>query len=145
MILDGDGSALKLDRSCGPLPRLLSVEFNGDPIHAAPPAARVGGITVVRRQSCRNPRPADRTSDHLASRRGDNLMDLRDVRGFRVEVWDEAAGNGSACTSASSKPTSMLRQCLQGGQIERIDQGTGVTETPKITDDPLHVHDALFG
>ncbi len=47
LILDADGSALKLDRFLWTLPRLLSVEFNGDPVHAAPPAVRVGGLTVV--------------------------------------------------------------------------------------------------
>ena len=42
--IDPDGSALKLDRFVWTLPRLVTVEKNGDPIHAAPPALRSSGL-----------------------------------------------------------------------------------------------------
>ena len=150
MILDGDGSALKLDRFLWTLPRLLSVEFNGDPVHAAPPAARVGGITVVQNGNLAGIRDQlDRTSDHLASRSGNNpiRVSTEDVtRGFRVEVWDEAAGKWFSLHERLIETDvdgfgNVFKEVRSSGLI----QGTGVTETPKIADGPLHVHDALFG
>ena len=150
MILDGDGSALKLDRFLWTLPRLLSVEFNGDPVHAAPPAARVGGITVVQNGNLAGIRDQlDRTNDHLASRGGNKpiRVSTEDVtRGFRVEVWDEAAGKWFSLHERLIETDvdgfgNVFKEVRSSGLI----QGTGVTETPKIADGPLHVHDALFG
>ena len=150
LILDADGSALKLDRFLWTLPRLLSVEFNGDPVHAAPPAVRVGGLTVVQNGNLAGIRDQlDRITDHLASR-GNNKtirVSTEDVtRGFRVEVWDDTAGMWfSLHERLIDTDVDGFGNVFKDVRSSGFIQGSGASETPKVANGPLHVHDALFG
>ena len=94
--MDPDGSALKLDRFLWTIPRLLAIEQNGDPVHAAPTALRSLGFTVVRHKKAVETQ--DRIERQSSTRRaavtdGDPpLLDTEDVtHGLRVEVWDDTA------------------------------------------------------
>jgi hypothetical protein len=150
LLADSDGSALKLDRFLWSLPRLLRIERNGDPSTAAPPALRVGGFTVVRSGNLGTVRDQlDRAAD--ASVRidagGSARLATEDVtRGFRVEVWDDAAERWfSLHKRRLTAEVAGRGVVLNGVPSEGYVQGTGATETPGITDGPVHVHDALFG
>jgi hypothetical protein len=150
LILDADGSALKLDRFLWTLPRLLSVEFNGDPVHAAPPAVRVGGLTVVQNGNLAGIRDQlDRITDHLSSR-GNNKtirVSTEDVtRGFRAEVWDDTARKWfSLHERLIDTDVDGFGNVFKDVRSSGFIQGSGASETPKVANGPLHVHDALFG
>jgi hypothetical protein len=150
LILDADGSALKLDRFFWTLPRLLWVEFNGDPVHAAPPAVRVGGLTVVQNGNLGGIQTQlGRTEGQLAARGGSNVVRVstEDVtRGFRVEVWDDTANNWfSLHERLIETNVDGFGKVFDGVRSTGFIQGSGVTQSPDVANDALHVHEALFG
>ena len=150
LILDADGSALKLDRFFWTLPRLLWVEFNGDPVHAAPPAVRVGGLTVVQNDNLGGIQAQlSRTEGHLTARGGSTVVRVstEDVtRGFRVEVWDDTAGSWfSLHERLIETSVDGFGKVFDGVRSAGFIQGSGVTQSPDVANDALHVHDALFG
>ena len=148
--MDPDGSALKLDRYLWTIPRLLAIEQNGDPIHAAPTALRSLGFTVVRHKK------AVETQDRLehqaslvsAVTGGDApLLDTEDVvHGLRVEVWD-----GTAKAWFTLHARRIDAEVVDQGEVvsdlpeEGFIQGTNATETPGVDKSPVHVHESVFG
>ena len=148
--VDADGTALKLDRFIWTLPRLLRAEQNDDPVNAAAPALRSTGFTVVHHHR------ASRTRDRLG--RQDQVrsalvhgvpeeLTTEDVtRGYRVEVWDDEAGQWF---SLHDRLTDV--EVLGHGEIlsdlreEGFVQGTAAHETPDVETSPVHVHEAMFG
>ncbi|MEA2864106.1 MAG: hypothetical protein QOC84_2062 [Bradyrhizobium sp.] len=150
LILDPDGSALKLDRFLWTLPRLLWVEFNGDPVHAAPPAMRVGGLTVVQNGNLGGIQTQlGRIEGQLTARGGNQTVRVstEDVtRGFRAEVWDDTAGHWfSLHERLIDTSVDGFGKVFSGVRSAGFIQGTGVTQSPDPANDALHVHDALFG
>ena len=148
--MDPDGSALKVDRFLWTVPRLLDVEANGDPIHAAPTALRSLGFTVVRH------RKALDTQDRIgnqASLKGQvtggrsPLLDTEDVtHGLRVEVWDDTAKawftlHARRIDARALEHGRILRDLPEEGFI----QGTVATESDGVDDSPVHVHESVFG
>ncbi len=148
--MDPDGTALKLDRFLWTIPRLLAIEENGDPIHAAPTALRSLGFTVVRH------RKAVETQDRLARQRaletavagGDPpLLDTEDVtQGLRVEVWDDTAKawftlHARRINAEVLGHGAVVEDLLDEGFI----QGTTATETLDVENSPVHVHESVFG
>ncbi|HEX9645491.1 MAG TPA: hypothetical protein VGC11_15975, partial [Acidimicrobiia bacterium] len=148
--MDPDGTALKLDRYLWTLPRLLAVEQNGDPVHAAPTALRSIGFTVARRQK------ALETVDRMARQHDlaaqvaafdQPLLDTEDVtQGMRVEVWDDSAGAWFTLHARR-----IAAEALGAGDLvtdlpeEGFVQGTTATETSGVEEGRVHVHEAMFG
>jgi len=148
--MDPDGTALKLDRYVWTLPRLMAIEQNGDPVHAAPTALRTSGFTVARsgrgqtaieRQTRQTQLQAQLTAGRPP------LLSTEDVtRGVRVEVWDDhdktwstlharlidAAAFGSGELFTAEKEVGFI-------------QGTVVTEEVGVDDPPVNVHESMFG
>jgi hypothetical protein len=150
LILDADGSALKLDRFLWTLPRLLWVEFNGDPVHAAPPAVRVGGLTVVQNENLGGIQTQlGRIESQLTARGGNQTIRVstEDVtRGFRAEVWDDTAGSWfSLHERLIDASVDGFGKVFTGVRSTGFIQGSGVTRSADVANDALHVHDALFG
>ncbi|MDH3261833.1 MAG: hypothetical protein OEM84_12800 [Acidimicrobiia bacterium] len=148
--MDPDGTALKLDRYLWSFPRLLKVEDNGDPIHAAPTALRSVGFTVVRNQK------ALATQQRIASQTAlGNQLELRQVpelatedvtQGMRVDVFDETAGGWFTLHARRidvevDEHGPVVKDLAEEGFI----QGTTATETVDVEDSPVHVHEAMFG
>jgi hypothetical protein len=148
--MDPDGAALKLDRFVWTLPRLLAVEQNGDPIHAAPTALRATGLTVARSGRART--SVERQDRQTALQAQLNagrppLLSTEDVtRGVRVEVWDEEAGTWSTLHARLiDLDVFGLGQVLKDVPEEGFIQGTAATETAGVEDSPIHVHESMFG
>ena len=151
LILDGDGSALKLDRFLWSLPRMMRIEANGDPVSAAAPALRAEGFTVTRTAkldgvSAQLTRTREMLADRAAHR--PSQVSTEDVtRGFRVEVYDSTEG---AWFSLHKR---LLDVRVQGATASVLDGvpsigAIGVSnlvETPGIEDAPVKLHEALFG
>lgn len=148
--VDPDGTALKLDRFLWTVPRLLAVESNGDPIHAAPTALRSLGFTVVRHLKALETqnKMARQLSLKDATLGGDPpLLDTEDVtQGMRIEVWDDTV---KAWFTLHARRIDA--EILDHGKVlddlpdEGFIQGTTATETPDVDDSPVHVHESLFG
>jgi hypothetical protein len=148
--MDPDGSALKLDRFLWTIPRLLAIEENGDPIHAAPTALRSLGFTVVRHKKAVETQ--DRL-DHQASLvssvtgGGAPFLDTEDVvHGLRIEVWDDTAKawftlHARRIDAEVVGHGEVVSALLEEGFI----QGTNATETPGVDKSPVHVHESVFG
>jgi hypothetical protein len=148
--VDPDGAALKLDRYLWSFPRLLAVEKNGDPVHAAPTALRSIGFTVVRHKKALE---TQARMDRQHALKGSiaqgtpELLDTEDVtQGLRVEVWDDTA---KAWFSLHTRR--ITAEALNHGPVvndlpeEGFIQGTTATETPDVADSPVHVHESVFG
>jgi hypothetical protein len=148
--MDPDGTPLKLDRFIWTIPRLLEIEENGDPIHAAPTALRTIGFTVSRnRKATETQSRFERQQGLEGAVTGGNapLLDTEDVaHGLRVEVWDETA---TAWFSLHARRIDA--EALGHGPIaqdlleEGFIQGTTATETPDVDNSPVHVHESVFG
>ena len=148
--MDPDGSALKLDRYVWTIPRLLAIEQNGDPIHAAPTALRSLGFTVVRNKKAVE---TQERLDHQATLvsavagGGAPLLDTEDVvHGLRVEVWDDTAKawftlHARRIDAEVVNQGEVVSDLLEEGFI----QGTNATETPGVDKSPVHVHESVFG
>ena len=148
--MDPDGSALKLDRFVWTLPRLLAVEQNGDPIHAAPTALRSTGFTVARSRRAQSSidRQTRQTQLQEQMRSGrPPLLSTEDVtRGVRVEVWDDDDKTWSTLHARLIDLEVfglgvLLTDVPELGFI----QGTAATETVGAEDPPVHVHESMFG
>jgi hypothetical protein len=148
--MDPDGTALKLDRYLWTIPRLLAIEANGDPIHAAPTALRSIGFTVVRhKKAVGTQNRLDRQHTLLSDLAGGDppLLDTEDVtQGMRIEVWD---GTVEAWFTLHARRIDA--EALGHGEVvkdlpeEGFIQGTTATETPDVEDSPVHVHESVFG
>ncbi len=148
--VDPDGTALKLDRYLWTIPRLLAIEQNGDPIHAAPTALRSLGFTVVRHKKALETQDRlDRQGSLVTALTGGNapLLDAEDViHGLRVEVWDDTA---KAWFTLHARRIDA--EVVDKGEVvtdlpeEGFIQGTNATETPNVAKSPVHVHESVFG
>ena len=148
--VDPDGAALKVDRFLWTVPRLLGIEENGDPIHAAPTALRSIGFTVVRHKKALE---TQARVDHQATLRGavtgggSPLLSTEDVtQGLRVEVWDDTAKgwftlHARRIDARTLDHGRIVRDLLEEGFI----QGTTATETEGVDNSPVHVHESVFG
>ncbi len=93
---DVDGSGLKTERFAYTLPRLAKADARSRH-HAAPPALRTSGLTLVRtdqaQKAMRRVETQSRLQDHIdLGNLSDDLLHTEDVmRGMRVEVWDDTA------------------------------------------------------
>jgi hypothetical protein len=148
--MDPDGSALKVDRFLWTVPRLLDVEDNGDPIHAAPTALRSLGFTVVRHRKALETQ--DRISKQATLKRAvvggtTPLLNTEDVlQGLRVEVWDDTARawftlHARRIDARTLEHGRVVRDLAEEGFI----QGTIATETEGVDQSPVHVHESVFG
>lgn len=148
--VDTDGSAIKTERFLWTIPRLLQVEQNGDPVHAATPALRAGGFTIARTgQALSTKQQLDRQAALEADLAGgtESTLLAEDVtRGLRVEVWDDHV---QRWFSLHSRLTDVLvkghGKVLDDLAEEGFIQGTTAHETPGVADSPIHVHEAMFG
>ncbi len=148
--VDPDGTALKLDRFLWTIPRLMAIEQNGDPIHAAPTALRSLGFTVVRhKKAVETQDRLERQSSLVSALAGADqpLLDTEDVtQGLRVEVWDDTA---KAWFTLHARRIDA--EVVDEGEVvsdlpeEGFIQGTTATETPEVEDSPVHVHESVFG
>jgi hypothetical protein len=148
--MDPDGTALKLDRFLWTIPRLLAIEANGDPIHAAPTALRSLGFTVVRHlKAVETQNRLEHQLSLVAALGGDNqpLLDTEDVtHGLRIEVWDDTAEAWYTLHA-----TRIAAEVLDKGEVvtdlpeEGFIQGTTATETADVEHSPVHVHESVFG
>jgi hypothetical protein len=149
LTLDTDGSALKADRFLWTLPRLMSVEENGDPVDAASPALRSPGFTVAgTSQAVRTQSDVSRQGGIAGDlKRGRApVLDTEDVvRGMRVEVWDDESGKWHSLHERRTQAV------VHGYPDVVIDdrpgfiQGTAAHENFRSTNAPVQVHEALFG
>ena len=148
--VDPDGTALKLDRYLWSFPRLALAEANDDPVHAAPPALRSLGFTVVRHQKALHTQDKLKRQIKLhatANNPTPALLSTEDVnQGLRVEVWDDDDAawfslHGRRITAAVADHGVVVTDSLEEGFI----QGTTATETPDVDDSPVHVHESVFG
>ena len=148
--MDADGTALKLDRFLWSLPRLIRVEQDGGPAHAAPPALRSLGFTVARRLKALETRWRMDRQREIAGSIDDEqklLLTTEDVtQGMRVEVWDEITQTWYTLHSrrihaAVHQGPQVVKDLAEEGFV----QGTTATETVGATDSPVHVHEAMFG
>lgn len=148
--MDPDGTALKLDRYIWTIPRLMMVEANGDPVHAAPTALRSIGFTVTRnRKGLRTQKRLVRQDGlkKLLDQGGAPLLETEDVtQGLRVEVWDDTVKkwftlHARRITAEAHGHGKVLENLLEDGFI----QGTTVTESPNVQNSPVHVHESVFG
>lgn len=148
--MDADGTALKLDRFIWSLPRLMMIEANGDPIHAAPTALRSTGLTVARSGRART--SIDRQGrqvqlmNELAAGRPPRLSTEDVTRGMRVEVWDDTER-----TWSSLHERLIDLEVFGLGEIVAKEpevgfiQGTAASESGGVENGPVHVHEAMFG
>ncbi len=147
--MDPDGTALKLERYLWTIPRLLQMEDNGDPAHAAPAALRSLGFTVVRNQKALGTQAAmNHQLGFIGQGGGDGpLLDLEDVtQGFRVEVWDDTAGAWHSVhlrriTAEALGHGAIVENAREVGFL----QTTTATETPGVENSPVHIHETVFG
>ena len=151
--LDPDGSAIKAERFLTTIPRLALAQAEKTPADAASPALRASGLTVTRRQQAgRALSQLDRQEGYQAAIDGgaapqdQPLLHTQDVtRGMRVEVWDSVS---RVWHSLHSRRSSLV---VDGAPVytdepsEGFIQGTSATETRKVPNSPIHVHEAVFG
>jgi hypothetical protein len=146
--MDADGSALKTDRFLWTVPRLIGVAQSGARESTATPAHRTGGFTITRTGR------ALRTQARLAAQKtiGADLaagqsprLDAADViQGLRLEVWDDDA---KAWYSLHRRRVDV--EVLGHGPVledvaeEGFSQGTTASETARVADSPVHVHEAI--
>lgn len=150
MDMDPDGTALKLDRFVWTLPRLLAIEANGDPVHAAPTALRSTGFTVAKHGRAQNSVARQETQARLQADLHSGqpvLLSTEDVtRGMRIEVWDAVERRW-----ASLHHRLVDVEVFGLGQIatklpeEGFIQGTAATESGGAPDAPINVHESMFG
>lgn len=148
--MDPDGTALKLDRYLWTIPRLLAIEENGDPIHAAPTALRSIGFTVVRhRKALGTQEQLDRQHDHLNTAAGGDppVLFTEDVtQGMRVEVWDDTIRAWFTLHARRIDAEALGHGTIVTDQPEEgFLQGTTATETPEVDNSPVHIHESVFG
>ncbi|WP_294173693.1 hypothetical protein [uncultured Sphingomonas sp.] len=151
LILDSDGSALKLDRFLWSLPRMMRIEANGDPISAALPALRAEGFTVARTAKLEEvgaqlARTREMLTDRSAGR--PSRVSTEDVtRGFRVEVYDATEARWFSLHER------LLDVRVKGVEAPVLDAvpSTGaigvsnLVETPGVEGAPVKLHEGLFG
>ena len=148
--LEADGTALKLERFLWTLPRLREVHEHDAPAHAATPALRASGFTVVRTGQARDVQErlgVQRELDAMIG--GGAVPELRTeevARGLRVEVWDDTSRRWH---SLHSRRTTVrvggLGPVLDDVPEEGFIQGTPAHETAGVANSPVHVHEAMFG
>ena len=148
--MDPDGSALKLDRYIWTIPRLLAIEQNGDPIHAAPTALRSLGFTVVRHKKAVETQDRIERQGSLVTAITDGdppLLDTEDVtHGLRIEVWDDIAKAWFTLHARRIDAKVVGKgQVVDNLPEEGFIQGTTATETPGVDKSPVHVHESVFG
>ena len=150
LTLDTDGSALKTERFLWSLPRLMKIEQNGDPVNAATPALRSGGLTVAAaKQALEIQQRLARQNELVADFDAGSMPDLHteDVtRGFRVEVWDDETRRwASLHRRLTQLSVTGFGVVFDGLPESGFVQGSAAHETPNVGQSPVHVHDALFG
>ena len=150
LAMDSDGAAMKLGNFVRALPRMLWMADNGDGGHAAPPALRSEGFTIVRTgraevvkdQATRAAAMADQLAAGIVPR-----IATEDVtQGFRVEVWDDCEKKWFSLHRRLATAT------LADGHVEyenRPEAGwVGSAAVRSATGDgagDAYLHEALFG
>ena len=86
---DPDAGGLKLEQYLRDLPRQLASELNGDAATAAPATIRSTGFAIARTNRADVARQRLRTAEALPTDGRSLLLDDV-VRGYRLEVWDDA-------------------------------------------------------
>lgn len=93
LAMDSDGAAMKLGNFLRALPRMLWMADNGDGGHAAPPALRSEGFTIVRTGRAEMVKDqvtrAANMEGQLAAGITPRVATEDVTQGFRVEVWDD--------------------------------------------------------
>jgi len=150
LTLDTDGSALKTERFLWTLPRLLKIEQNGDPVNAATPAMRSGGLTVAATKQALEIQQRLGQQNGLVADFDNGIapeLHTEDVtRGFRVEVWDDEARRwASLHRRLTHVSVEGFGEVFDGLPEAGFVQGSAAHETPDVRQPPVHVHDALFG
>ena len=147
--LDPDASALKLDRFLWTTPRLMRLEEQGEPGHAAPPTLKGHGFGVTRAGRAsdlaqRQQVAATQTEPALAGANAPRLHTEDVTRGMRIEVWDDTAkGWFTLHARASTVQVDGLEpfEVREEGWI----QGGTVQETHGVAGGKVYVHEQLFG
>ena len=147
---DTDGTAIKAERFLWSMPRLMKVQANSDPAHAATPALRASGLTVARTNQALTAQERLGRQSTLAADLGTNaspMLATEDVvRGMRVEVWDDTTRRWrSLHRRLTDVSVTGHGQVLEDLEEEGFIQGTAAHETPGVDDSPVHVHEAMFG
>ncbi|MDR2214809.1 MAG: hypothetical protein LBE59_03090, partial [Nevskiaceae bacterium] len=150
MVVDADGSGLKLDRFLWSVPRLVRLESYGEPANVAPPSLRAEGFTIARNDKLQAVQTqVQRARDHVAARNARKPVTLsaEDItRGYRIEVWDDTAakwfGLHERLIDVQVKGAGLVFEGLRTtGQIG----GSAVTEAPGVDNPNLKLHEAVFG
>ncbi|MEJ7561299.1 MAG: hypothetical protein WKF45_02105, partial [Ilumatobacteraceae bacterium] len=152
--LDPDAAGLKLERFVVSLPRMADVEFNADPVTAAPPTLRATGFDIVADERL------DRLTTHLDEHQARAnalgtaaapLLDTEDLmKGHRLEVWDDTT---AAWYSLHLRSNDLD---LAGTDTFHVDheagfiQGATASKTPEEAVAPgttpkTYLHESLFG
>jgi hypothetical protein len=148
--MDPDGTALKVDRFLWTIPRLLAIEANDDPVHAAPTALRSIGFTVVRNRKALLTKGRIENQGTLKDEvagGAEPFLNTEDVtQGMRVEVFDDTARAWFTLHARriDARPTGRQR-AVRDLPEEGFIQGTAPTETPDVEKGPVHVHESVFG
>jgi hypothetical protein len=146
--MDADGSALKTDRFLWTVPRLIEVAQSTAPASTATPAHRTGGFTITRAGRALQTQSRMQAQKAIAANLaagGTPRLGAEDViQGLRLEVWDDAA---KEWFSLHKRRVDV--EVLDHGTVlddvpdEGFSQGTTASETARVDDSPVHVHEAL--
>ena len=148
--LEADGAAIKLERFLWTLPRLREIKEQDAPTNAATPALRSNGFTVVRVGQAQDTLDRVGRQHNLEQTLGQGrppMLSTEDVtRGLRVEVWDDTARRWESLHSRLTTVSVVgAGKVIDGAPEEGFIQGTAASESAKVDDSPIHVHEAVFG
>ena len=148
--LEADATAIKLERFLWTLPRLREIQEQDAPTNAATPALRSNGFTVVRVGQAQDTLERIGRQHDLEQAVGQGrpvTLSTEDVtRGLRVEVWDDTASRWESLHSRLTTVSVVgAGKVINASPEEGFIQGTAASETAKVDDSPIHVHEAVFG
>ncbi len=148
--LEADGTAIKLERFLWTLPRLQEIQDQDAPTNAATPALRSNGFTVVRVGQAQDTLERIGRQHDLEQALGQGqppTLSTEDVtRGLRIEVWDDTAKRWESLHSRLTTISVVgAGKVIDSSSEEGFIQGTAASESAKVDDSPIHVHEAIFG
>jgi hypothetical protein len=150
LAMDSDGAAMKLGNFLRALPRMLWMADNGDGGHAAPPALRSEGFTIVRTGRAEVVKDQVTRAASMVGQLAAGIpprIAMEDVtQGFRVEVWDDHEKKWFSLHRRLATAT------LADGHVEyenRVEAGwvgsAAVRSADGDGDGDAYLHEALFG